>query len=135
MRIVTGKIRDLNGKEKSACRSLSYRADGDLSEWLTYYPDADVVRVLDGNMLIGWGVKTPYNKTGYYVRSKYRRQGIGSKIYYTLNKPRTAPIIFPHDKRSASFFYALGRVRKDQLDGWGIDSKTVKRKPRSKVMN
>lgn len=135
MRIVSGKVSDLSAEERARCRSLSFRADGDLAGWITDFPSGDIVRVFIDDLLVGWGMKTPNGQTGYYVRSAYRRQGIGSKIYWTLNTSRSKAIVFPHDSRSASFFYSVGRITKTEAVCCAANPKDLRRKPRSKVMS
>jgi len=146
MNIVETTAGEMTAKEKAECRSLSFRDDGDLCRFISR-DDTQVVMVRDDDgKLLGWGakVKTTFyyqgwdmhkaGATGYYVRKSERRKGIGSKIFYTLNPPRARKIVFPHDKQSHAFFYALGQVKSESVKRYGIDPKTVRRKPRQVVM-
>lgn len=136
MEITQCKVRDLTPEDKRRCGYLSYRSDGDLWYWLREYPDADVIVVKEDGKILGWAVRTPYGETGYYVRKTHRRQGIGSKMYYLLNNRRQrSAVVKPHNPSSASFFYSLGRIKKEEAVNWYGAPKDIKRKPRRLVMS
>lgn len=128
------KVSEMTDQEKRVCRALSFKSDGDLMYWLKEYPDADVVMVKRDDRILGWGIRTPTGETGYYVRKSERRQGIGAKVFYTLNNRRAkTAVIKPHDPTSAAFFYSVGKMTKGDALDYGAPF-TIKRKPRHKVL-
>lgn len=137
MEIKQCKASELTAVERRKCASLSLRQDGDLYYWLRGCPESAVVTVWDGDVLLGWGMRTPHNESGYYVRASMRRKGIGVKIYYALNPPRKRVEVYPHDRASAAFFYSLGKITKEELQrtaGASPKELGLRRKSRREVM-
>lgn len=129
---------ELTSEERRKCARLSFRGDGDLQLWLRRWPEAHVVTVWRDSVLLGWGMRLPTGSTGYYVRATERRQGIGTLIFYTLNPPRTSPRVYPHDEKSAAFFYSLRQMDKRNLTyytgGKSPKELGIKRKSRREAM-
>lgn len=50
-----------------------------------------------------------YQSAMFYVQRKYRRQGIGKKLYNKINNKVEDFVVYPHDQRSIDFFRFFGR--------------------------
>lgn len=101
-------LSDLTPQERRTCRSLSFRENGQLNEWLTDErgKPAKVVLAKDGERMVGWGIVcTDKNKSsGYYVRASERRKGIGTKLLKTARSIEPTLAVYPHDTASTAFF-------------------------------
>lgn len=108
----------------SRLKKLTFKNDSQLREEILYTKEklnnglkveGKVIIASIKNIIIGWGLLIENGDRSYsfrnnffmlYVRKIFRRKGIGTAL---LNKAKEVAnssfIIFPHDKKSNSFFY------------------------------
>lgn len=132
-KLIVKKTPNLTAKEYKACHRLNFGSAGlmrDILQEFSAYEDnrSFVVMIWDEKKttLLAWSIVFPWKlevpKTKYmayfYVRGKYRRQGLGTRLskavrkyfkeYKSTRKNSVKKIIIdPHDKRATAFFNSV----------------------------
>lgn len=134
-------VRDLTPVEYNRCKELTFGDEGDLIGWMNNDPNADVVLAIVDGEIVGWGMRryapprlSTRHSTGYFVDPKWRGRGIGTQLFYRLNPDGVTTRVYPHDKVSAAFFYAVNMIDKATALGWNVDVKNVSRKSRKRAL-
>lgn len=125
MRIVSKPVARLTPREYKMCYSLNMRGGGTMMYCLSdeRRGNAGSIAILawDGDVLAGWTLLTPTDWRGlswlspyarrtskytaqFWVRQKYRRQGVATRLMKAVLKHDERPHVMPWDTRSAAFF-------------------------------
>lgn len=113
----------LSAPQVAACRSLTLRAEGTMSETLTYARRSErgsraiLAHERPGGRLLGWCLLTEGGQANFYVRVSARRQGIGSSLMReSLRLSQRQIKVESHD--DPSFFFFDRFSDQIQLGGW-----------------
>jgi RimJ/RimL family protein N-acetyltransferase len=96
---------------------MSFRSQGDLTEWLYQgrhweeYHDTDVILVKEDDILLGWGLRRENGDVGFWTKRSARGQGIGLKMVKTAAKLGDIRV-HPHDDASRALFRKAGLTMK-----------------------
>lgn len=92
---------------------MSFRAQGDLTEWLYQarhwdeYKDTKVILVKEDDLLLGWGIRRGNGDVGFWTRRAARGRGIGMSMVKTAAKLGDIAV-HPHDEASRALFRKAG---------------------------
>jgi GNAT superfamily N-acetyltransferase len=150
MRTVTKHVGDLTAVEYRACWDANYRSggymQGTLGEIRRGERDGFVIMLWDGprtnqGNMAAWCLVTPVSLTGisqgtrysmkkakytveFWVKRRYRKQGLATRLMKEVKKYDDTPHVFPHSKASGEFF------SKFNVTASGGDRRWLKNKPK-----
>ncbi len=125
LKIITKRVQELTSKEYKQCCSLTMRHHGlmmyTVQEGRTYSQNYVAILAMEGDTLIGWALLTPTKESGqvfvsdyarkmsrysvqFYVRKRYRRQGVARTLMNEALRHDSRPHVIPWDSGSAAFF-------------------------------
>jgi len=91
--------------------------DGQMYRQIEYEPDLDTFVMIESNEVLGWAMVTEGGWAMFYVRDKYRREGVATRLAKRIKRQHKKLRVDGWDAGSCKFFESTGLSRHQEIYG------------------